>query len=131
MGGFDEGFPYPYFDLEDVDLRLRLDDRGEKYPFVPEAVVDHPPRPVGPLLNTVRSQEAAWYLAKKRGITVAEIGPRPMAYLRIYVHRLRRCRGVRDFLWVTWRSLGQPLLMLLYLPYWRRKYPRGSARPAL
>ena len=124
MGGFDEGFPYPFFDLEDVDFRLRLDDRGETYPFVPEAAVDHPPRPVARLLNVVRGQEAAWYLAKKRGIKVAQIGPRPMTYLRIYVHGLRRVRGVRDFLWVTWRHLGQPLLMLAYLPYWRRKYPR-------
>ena len=61
------------------------------------AVVDHPPRPVGPLLNTVRSQEAAWYLAKKRGVKVAQIGPRPATYLRIYVHRLRRCRGGEGF----------------------------------
>ncbi len=126
MRGFDEGFPYPFFDLEDVDFRLRLDDRGETYPFVPEAEVEHPPRPVGPLINVVRSQEAAWYLARKRGVKVAEIGPRPVMYLRIYKHRLRRCRGLKDVLWVTWRSLGQPVLMLLYLPYWRWKYPPGT-----
>ena len=124
MGGFDEGFPYPYFDLEDVDLRLRLDDRGETYPFVPAAAVDHPPRPVAPLLNVVRSQEAAWYLARKRGVKVGKIGPRPVTYLRILIHGLRRVRGFKDFLWVTWRHLGQPLLMLFYLPYWRSKYPR-------
>lgn len=125
MGGFDEGFPYPYFDLEDVDFRLRLDDRGEKYPFVPAASVDHPPRPVAPLLNVVRSQEAAWYLARKRGVKVAQIGPRPLTYLRIYIYGLRRVRGLRDFFWVNWRHLGQPLLMLAHLPYWQRKYPRS------
>lgn len=124
LGGFDEGFPYPFFDLEDVDLRLRLDDRGETYPFVPDAVVDHPPRPVAPLLNVVRSQEAAWYLAQKRGVKVAQIGPRPATYLRILVHGLRRVRTFKDFVWVTWRHIGQPVLMLLYLPYWRRKYPQ-------
>ena len=123
MGGFDEKFP-PYPVMEDVDFRLRLDDRGEVYPFVPEAVVDHPPRPVASLLKAARSQESAFYLAQKRGVKVGQIGPRPLTYLRIYLHGLRKVRGVKDFLWVTWRSLGQPLLMLWYLPGWRRKYPR-------
>ena len=124
LGGFDEEFPYPYFDLEDVDFRLRLDDHGEMYPFVSDAAVDHPPRQIAPLLNVVRSQEAAWYLARKRGVRVGQIGPRPATYLRIYVHGLRRCRGLKDVLWVTWRHVGQPLLMLFYLPYWQRKYPQ-------
>ena len=79
MGGFDEGFPYPYFDLEDVDFRLRLDDRGEKrYPFVPAAAVDHPPRPVAPLHQRrafAGGGVVTWRASA--GSPVARIGPRP------------------------------------------------------
>ncbi len=121
IGGFDECFPNAC--LEDVDFRMRLDDRGEAYPFVPEALVDHPPRPVASLLQVVRAEESAWYLAQKRGVPVAQIGPRPGAYLRILKQGLRRVRSLKDFFWIMWRHLGQPLLMLAYLPYWSRKYP--------
>ena len=62
MGGFDAGFPYPH--LEDVDFRWRLDDAGERYLFVPEARVIHPPRPVGGALKWARGQESSFYLAR-------------------------------------------------------------------
>jgi GT2 family glycosyltransferase len=42
LGGFDERFPYPH--MEDVDFRERARGAGYASLFVPEAVVDHPPR---------------------------------------------------------------------------------------
>ena len=42
MGGFDERFPGAH--MEDVDLRQRIQARGLTFPFVLDAVVDHPPR---------------------------------------------------------------------------------------
>lgn len=44
LGGFDENFPYPY--LEDVEFRERLVAANGDFKFVPQAVVDHPPRRV-------------------------------------------------------------------------------------
>lgn len=40
LGGFCDTFPFAA--MEDVDLRLRLIERGEKFPFVADAVVCHP-----------------------------------------------------------------------------------------
>ena len=42
LGGFDERFPLPW--AEDIDLRERIKHAGHKTLFVPDAVVDHPPR---------------------------------------------------------------------------------------
>ena len=42
IGGFDEKFPFPY--MEDADLRERLVHAGHPFEFIPDAVVDHPPR---------------------------------------------------------------------------------------
>ena len=42
LGGFDEGFTVAH--MEDQDLRERLRLAGVAIPWVPDAVVDHPPR---------------------------------------------------------------------------------------
>jgi GT2 family glycosyltransferase len=42
LEGFDESFPAPC--CEDVEFRERLKGKGHKFLFVPNAVVDHPPR---------------------------------------------------------------------------------------
>lgn len=42
FGGFDEAFPYPH--MEDVAFRDSLLALHEQILFIPEAVVDHPPR---------------------------------------------------------------------------------------
>ena len=44
IGGFDARFPGAH--MEDVDLRERIRARGLDFPFVPGAIVDHPPRRV-------------------------------------------------------------------------------------
>jgi GT2 family glycosyltransferase len=56
LGGFCESFPYAA--MEDVDLRLRLLERNEKFPFVADAVICHPYRSskgVGFAVKTGRS----------------------------------------------------------------------------
>ncbi len=44
IGGFDEKFP-PYAIMEDIDFRTRIFAKDRPWKFVPDAVVDHPPRP--------------------------------------------------------------------------------------
>ena len=44
VGGFDERYPYPH--MEDADLQARLQKAGYMIHFVPEAEIDHPPRPM-------------------------------------------------------------------------------------
>lgn len=57
LAGFDEGFAYPH--MEDADLRERLRAAGHGIVWVPEAVVDHPPRrlPSGTRLGQYREAE--------------------------------------------------------------------------
>jgi GT2 family glycosyltransferase len=44
VGGFDERYPFAH--MEDADLRARLQKAGFMIHFVPEAEIDHPPRPL-------------------------------------------------------------------------------------
>lgn len=68
MGGFDENFPYPC--MEDVDFRERLRDAGGQFNFVPEAVVDHPPRRLAGGWRRARMHESwvyHWYKSGRTG----------------------------------------------------------------
>jgi len=66
IGGFDEGFPYAA--MEDVDLRERVKDARYTIRFVPEAVVDHPPRKLHGLEELERHYiSMAYYTIRKRG----------------------------------------------------------------
>ncbi len=62
VGGFDEAFPYPH--MEDQDLRVRLDAAGAKCVFVPGAVINHPPRrqPGGARLGAYRESEVRFHV---------------------------------------------------------------------
>ena len=64
IGGFDEGFTLAH--MEDQDLRERLLAAGVRFPWVPDAVVDHPPRrqPSGARLGALRAAEVR-YLVKR------------------------------------------------------------------
>ena len=57
VAGFDEGFRFPH--MEDQDLRLRLIAARFRMAFVPDAVVNHPPRrqPDGARLGAWREAE--------------------------------------------------------------------------
>lgn len=120
LGGFDERFPFPH--LEDVDLRLRLDDRHEPYPFVPEALVEHPPRPEGSARSWARSRESAFYLAQKRRVPLSTIHFGPYFYLRGLYNSFRDGRGAGDFLWTVRRGIMEVSLLAWYVPQWKAKY---------
>lgn len=120
MGGFDAGFPYPH--LEDVDLRLRLDDAGEHYPFVRDACVIHPPRPVGGALSWARGQESSFYLARKRGVPLSAVNFGVSGYLRICARAFRTVRGGGNIVRLAWRILKEVACMCFYLPGFLRKY---------
>ena len=126
IGGFDAGFPYPH--LEDVDFRLRLDDAGEPYHFVPEAVIIHPPRPVGGVLGWARGQESSFYLARKRGVPLSEVNVTALNYLRACRQTFRAARGVGEFVWVGWRIMEEAALMAVYMPWFAWKYRRRKGR---
>ncbi len=127
MGGFDAGFPYPH--LEDVDFRLRLDDAGERYLFVREACVIHPPRPVGGALKWARGQESSFYLARKRGVSLAAVGFGFGGYARGCVHAFRAASGVGEPIRLVWRIIREAALMSFYLPRFVRKYRRPANDP--
>ena len=120
LGGFDDGFPYPH--LEDVDLRLRLEDRGVPFPFVPDAVVEHPPRPSRGVRKWAQSQESAFYLARKRGVPVSRMGLSPLVYLHIWKISLRGCRNLWESVQVTLRWAASLVVIASHWPAWKAKY---------
>ena len=120
QGGFDERFPFPH--LEDVDFRLRLDDRQEPYPFVPEAVVEHPPRPEASARSWARSRESAFYLAQKRRVPLSTIHFGPSFYLRGCYYMLRDSRSMKERFWAVRRMAAEVALLAYYLPQWKTKY---------
>jgi GT2 family glycosyltransferase len=65
LQGFDESFPWPH--LEDVDFRERIFALGEKPVFVPDALVDHPPRPAHFGKRSAVMQEAEFLFYYKAG----------------------------------------------------------------
>ena len=123
LGGFDEQFPFPH--LEDVDLRLRLDDKGWRYLFVPDACVDHPPRPISSARRWVQTQESAYYLARKRGVPVSRFGLSLSLYLRGCVRSFRQCRDMGEAVRLAARIVEEMVLLVFYLPRWTRKYAKG------
>ncbi len=96
MGGFCETFPYAA--MEDVDLRLRLQDRGERFPFVPGAVVCHPLRAAKGLRFSVKIGKSYLHLLDRHP---ALLGNRPWrTFVLTYARRSKRllhdaavCRG--------------------------------------
>lgn len=63
LDGFCESFPYPA--MEDVDLRMRLEARGERFAFVEDAVVCHPYRAAKGIKFTVRTGASYLHLAER------------------------------------------------------------------
>ena len=126
LGGFDEKFPFPH--LEDVDLRLRLEDAGHQYPFVPGAVVDHPPRQVVTALRWVQTRESAYYLARKRGEPVNRFGINASVYMRGCFHAFRQCRSLAEGMRMVGRIVAEMFFLAFYLPRWAMRYPDHDGR---
>ena len=130
LGGFDEKFPYPH--LEDVDLRLRLGDRGVQYEFVRAARVDHPPRPLQSVAHWARSQESSFYLAAKRGVSAQSVGFSVATYARGCRRAFRHCRNAGEALQLAGRIVAEVVLVAWHLPGWWRRYrhvaPAGGSQ---
>lgn len=120
LGGFDEEFPHPH--MEDVDFRERAVGAGHEFVFVPEAVVDHPPRLMKTGAAIAKTHESEYLFYYKCGGS----GPFASQHLRRLLgfrgRALLRCRRARHLL----PSLGSTLTELAYVvrhaPEWDRKY---------
>ncbi len=128
VGGFDENYPHAH--MEDTDLRERLKAAGYAFPFIPDATVDHPPRPRHwrSLAASQESEMVYWY---KQGHTQPFGGRlfRQFARYRLSVIKRTLLRG---------GELPDALRAALFLPAelgylashvraWDRKYKRRYA----
>lgn len=126
LGGFDEGFPFAH--LEDVELRMRLEQGRHPWEWVPAAHVAHPPRPVVPIVQQARMAESHFYLAHRRGIPLADAGFGVTGFLRGRLIWFRHCRGWAERLRLLGRSVVEAGLLAAWAPGWAWRY-RRSPRP--
>lgn len=124
IGGFDAGFPFAH--LEDVDLRLRIQDAGERFEFVPEAVVQHPARPLGGVIAQARAHESYFYLAAKRRVPLAAVGLSFPNFLRARWQTLRRSRSLPEAVRFCLRCAVESVAIAWLLPSWITKYRKPN-----
>ena len=120
IGGFDEGFPFP--NMEDEDLRERLKRAGYVISFVPRAVVDHPPRRLVPCRQLVRYHESWVYFWYKRGYRTLA-APRLLCiitYARL--RAIQRHRRSGETVWAIGSLASELAGLILRLPLWEWKY---------
>jgi len=120
IGGFDEGFPFP--NMEDADLRERLVQAGYPFEFVPDAVVDHPPRRSASGRQLARYHESWVYFWYKRGYRRLA-SPRLLYIItQARLSAIRRHRLNGDTLRAIGSLTNELGGMLLRLPLWEWKY---------
>ena len=78
LGGFDEKFPFAA--MEDVDLKKRIDDLGEKIIYVPNAVVVHPWRRTNGVAFMKKKQASEFYYWEKHKMHAPTSFPKHYAY---------------------------------------------------
>jgi GT2 family glycosyltransferase len=122
LGGFDENFPTAH--LEDVDLRERLKEADIGFVFIPDAVVDHPPKRATARDNLGRASESDvlfWY--KHRSKVTAR--PGFSLVLSNFLNRLRWLRGKpvgkETLIWL-WLTAKEVVYVSRNVGRWRRKY---------
>lgn len=111
MGGFCESFPYAA--MEDVDLRLRLEEQGERFPFVPAAVVCHPFRAAKGLRFAVKIGRSYLHLAARHP---ALLGRSPWIAFALTCAR-RSKQLFRDAMQCRGRGLAHAAACLVVLLY--------------
>jgi GT2 family glycosyltransferase len=122
VAGFDEGFAFPH--MEDADLRERLRAAGHAIVWVPEAVVDHPPRrlPSGTRMGVFREAEVR-YLYKYGAA-------RPVRWRMLREIVLSRLVNIRyhrkgpDSLRALWALGAEAWHVLTHGAAWERRYAR-------
>jgi GT2 family glycosyltransferase len=118
--GFDENFPYPF--QEDTDFREKLKAAGYSFPFVPNAIVDHPARPrrLGKRMGEVRECDALlWY---KGGQQSSAVNHLIRNILRSHWDRFRLMHYLSRDTWIALYSmLGEMKYVLVHVKYWDKK----------
>ena len=129
LGGFDEDFPFPH--MEDTDFRRRLAAREIAFAFVPDAIVDHPPRPFIAPRKLAEFQQCDVILSRKWNET-----PRSLTAQLYYMGKFR-VRAIARFplSLQTLIALGSTVaeLGVVAMKYrrWLRKYDAERVRPHL
>lgn len=120
--GFDERLPYP--NLEDVDLRLRLEAAGHHAHWVADAVVFHPLRALRSISIQVLMHESDWYMSRKHGMPLSCFQMQPYLFWKSQLRQI--VKNARDPLealrFFLTRSCVEAYLLLIYAPRWNRKY---------
>jgi glycosyltransferase involved in cell wall biosynthesis len=117
---FDEVFRHPH--MEDVYFRECLKSRGESFDFVPEAVVDHPPRRLPPGRKWVATHESeVIYFYKMR-----QQPPSLRGYLwRLAKARIRRLLAYRlslDTLIAMYHATVEIAIVSLRYSGWKKQH---------
>jgi len=119
IGGFDERFPFA--GGEDVEFRERLVVLSKPFKWVPEAVVDHPPRPRNLFVKAARREESQIPLLLLKG----DKNPYRKVVPNTFIHGLRTLYHARfSTKWIVAASslLVQSTAMLFMIPAWKRRY---------
>lgn len=128
LGKFDESFPYPH--MEDVELRDRIEAAGYSFPFVENAVVDHPPKilPWGDKLVAMHETDVFyWHQKKKRYFSkrifmMLIIKERVRAILH-HSFKSNFITSIADLLKAVTSLMSELFYTLLSLNKWYEKYP--------
>ncbi|HTB66229.1 MAG TPA: glycosyltransferase family A protein [Steroidobacteraceae bacterium] len=130
LGGFCEGFPYAA--MEDVDMRLRLEAKAERYPFVPAATVCHPYRTSKGVSFVIKSGKSYLRLIERHPKL---LGKTPWFSLLLNVSRRGRLL-LRDAVQCRFRGFGFALTSFVIsagfeaLARFRHMATRGAATAA-
>jgi GT2 family glycosyltransferase len=122
MSGFCESFLYAA--MEDVDLRLRLLERGENFPFVPDALICHPIRASKGVRFAVNAGRSYLHLVQRHP---AVLGKRP--WRSFVLNSARRCKKLMcDAARCRGRGLAHALTALAVTLYFEglSRVRRGS-----
>ncbi len=129
LQGFDENYSYPH--LEDVDLRDRLNRAGYHSTFVPEAVVDHPPRRLPSARKLARYHESDVYHWYKRGARRLVSGRLIYGIARCRLGAIRRSGLSHSTLPCVGSLVAELTETAIRLPQWEWKYrQRFLPRPS-
>ncbi len=120
LGGFDAGFPFAH--LEDVDLRIRIQARGEPMRFVPAALVFHPQRPIAGIWHNVIAHESCFYLSAKHGLPLRESGISWRHLVRVKARLLLGSPSLAQAWRFGLRCVAEAVLVVLLCPWWTWKY---------
>ena len=128
IGGFDENFPMPH--MEDVDFRQRAIATGSRLQWVPDAIVDHPPRKVALFRASVPHHECEVIYEIKQG-RKPRLLPMLLNVLRSRIKTLHRFRPSGDSLVFAASTAVEALWFVFQFRTWvtRNAHMNASESP--